>query len=69
MTDQRATGDDRVDAVTARLRELDDRDVHDHADVYEAIHRDLAAVLDDAAALPVTPDASDSTAEDGPTVP
>ena len=43
-----STGDARVDAAVARLDDLDERGLHDQADVYDAIHRDLADVLDDA---------------------
>lgn len=45
-----STGDARVDAAVARLDDLDERDLHDQAEVYDAIHRDLADVLDDAGA-------------------
>ena len=42
------TGDPRVDDAVARLADLDDRDLDEHADVYDTIHSDLADVLDDA---------------------
>jgi hypothetical protein len=44
-----STGDARVDDAVARLGVLDERDLDEHADVYDAIHSDLADVLDDAA--------------------
>ena len=43
-----STGDERVDEAVARLDDLDERDVDEHADVYDTIHGDLADVLDDA---------------------
>ena len=43
-----STGDERVDEAVARLDDLDERDVDEHADVYDTIHVDLADVLDDA---------------------
>ena len=43
-----STGDERVDQAVARLDDLDERDVDEHADVYDTIHGDLADVLDDA---------------------
>jgi hypothetical protein len=43
-----STGDSRVDDAVARLRDLDERDLDEHADVYDTIHSDLADVLDDA---------------------
>lgn len=42
-----STGDERVDEATARLDRLDERDLHEHPDVYDAIHGDLADVLGD----------------------
>jgi hypothetical protein len=43
-----STGDEQVDEAVARLDDLDERDVDEHADVYDTIHGDLADVLDDA---------------------
>jgi hypothetical protein len=43
-----STGDERVDQAVSRLDDLDERDVDEHADVYDTIHGDLADVLDDA---------------------
>jgi hypothetical protein len=43
-----STGDERVDEAVSRLDDLDQRDVDEHADVYDTIHGDLADVLDDA---------------------
>jgi hypothetical protein len=43
-----STGDERVDEAVAQLDDLDERDVDEHADVYDTIHGDLADVLDDA---------------------
>ncbi len=43
-----STGDARVDDAVARLGDLDERDLDEHADVYDTIHGDLADVLDDA---------------------
>ena len=43
-----STGDERVDEAVARLDDLDERDVDEHADVYDTIHGDLADMLDDA---------------------
>lgn len=43
-----STGDARVDDAVGQLDELDDRDLDEHTDVYDAIHADLADVLDDA---------------------
>ncbi len=39
------TGDERVDRAVARLAELDDRPVHEHAAVVESIHRSLQDTL------------------------
>jgi hypothetical protein len=47
--DTLSTGDSRVDDAVSRLSDLDERDLDEHADVYDAIHSDLADVLDDAA--------------------
>lgn len=47
-SDTWSTGDERVDEAVARLDDLDERDVDEHADVYDTVHGDLAAVLDDA---------------------
>ena len=47
-TESWSTGDVRVDEAVARLDDLDERDVDEHADVYDTVHGDLAAVLDDA---------------------
>ena len=33
-----STGDERVDEAVARLDDLDERDVDEHADVYDTIH-------------------------------
>jgi len=49
-----STGDPRVDRALARLDGLDDRDIHEHVDVYDSVHRDLADVLDDAGTPPTT---------------
>jgi hypothetical protein len=46
--DARFTGDARVDAAVARLDDIGERDLHEHADVFNTIHVDLADVLDDA---------------------
>ena len=37
-----------MDEAVSRLDDLDERDVDEHADVYDTIHGDLADVLDDA---------------------
>ncbi len=47
-----STGDARVDDAVGRLDDLDERDLDDHADVYDTIHGDLAGVLDDAGPTP-----------------
>ncbi len=47
-----STGDTRVDDAVARLEGLDERDLHEHVDVYDSVHRDLADVLDDAGTPP-----------------
>ncbi len=47
-----STGDTRVDDAVARLDSLDERDVHEHVDVYDSVHHDLADVLDDAGTPP-----------------
>jgi len=39
------TGDDRVDAAVARLKDLDTAPVDDHVGVYHDIHARLGAVL------------------------
>ncbi len=49
-----STGDPRVDTAVSRLDGLDDRDIHEHVDVYDSVHRDLADVLDDAGTPPTT---------------
>jgi len=49
-----STGDARVDDAVGRLGELDNRDLVEHADVFDAIQRDLADVLDDAGTSPAT---------------
>jgi hypothetical protein len=41
------TGDPRVNAAVARLRELADQEVHDHLSVYEDVHQQLQAALAD----------------------
>lgn len=41
-----STGEAQVDAAVARLAELDERDVDEHADVFDDIHRTLGKVLD-----------------------
>jgi hypothetical protein len=46
--DTLSTGDSRVDGAVSRLSDLDERDLDEHADVYDTIHSDLADVLDDA---------------------
>jgi hypothetical protein len=43
-----STGDERVDEAVSRLDDLDERELDEHADVYDTIHGDLADVLDDA---------------------
>lgn len=46
---------DAVDAVVARLAELDERPTVEHADVYEEVHRRLDGLLRGAAAEPGPP--------------
>ena len=41
-----STGDPDVDTAVARLAELDDRPLDEHAEVYADIHRSLGSVLD-----------------------
>jgi hypothetical protein len=41
-----STGDAAVDRAVARLDELDDRDLTEHAEVYEDIHESLRTALD-----------------------
>ena len=41
------TGEPRVDAALDRLAELDPDDVHQHASVFDDIHRQLRATLTD----------------------
>jgi hypothetical protein len=43
-----STGDAAVDRVVTKLDELDDRELTEHAEVYEEIHESLRAALDDA---------------------
>jgi hypothetical protein len=45
-----STGDAAVDQAVAKLDELDDRDLSQHAEVYEEIHESLRAALDEAGA-------------------
>ena len=47
-----STGDTRVDDAVARLEGLDERDLNEHVEVYDSVHRDLADVLDDAGTPP-----------------
>ena len=47
-------GDSRVDAALARLDDLQDRPVGEHADVYDDIHGRLREALEDAAVDPAT---------------
>ncbi len=47
-----STGDARVDDAVARLEGLDERDLNEHVEVYDSVHRDLADVLDDAGTPP-----------------
>jgi hypothetical protein len=47
-----AIGDRRVDDALGRLDDLDGADVCAHVDIYDEVHRSLAAVLDDPAAVP-----------------
>lgn len=46
-TEAWSTGDERVDDAVARLDQLDELDIDDHADVYTSIQDDVAAVLDE----------------------
>jgi hypothetical protein len=46
------TGDERVDRALDRLADLDSADVSAHAPIYDDVQRSLAAVLDDAPAVP-----------------
>jgi hypothetical protein len=46
---QLSTGDPQVDAALARLAELDERPLDEHADVYADIHQSLGGVLDGSA--------------------
>lgn len=43
-----STGDARVDAALARLDELDEAAVHEHAAIYADVHSRLSAALADA---------------------
>ena len=47
-TDQRGGQDRAVDAVVARLGELDDVPVNDHVEHYERIHSELQDILSQA---------------------
>lgn len=42
-----SVGDPKVDAAVSRLRDLDKRDVDEHAAVYERAHEALRQALDD----------------------
>jgi hypothetical protein len=44
--DRPTTGDDRVDAVVARLGDLDDLGLEAQLDAFTEMHASLAAVLD-----------------------
>ena len=44
-----STGDATVDHALERLSELDERDLRDHAAVYDDIHQELRRALDAAA--------------------
>lgn len=50
-----STGEPAVDAVVARLAELDERPTVEHADIYEEVHRRLDGLLRGAAAEPGPP--------------
>ena len=43
-----ATGQPAVDDALARLRDVDDRPVADHVEVYDDVQQRLAAAMDDA---------------------
>jgi len=45
-------GDPRVDDAVARLQELDERPVSEHAEVFDDIHRQLRDALEEAAVEP-----------------
>lgn len=45
MNDVEESGDPRVDAVTARLRGVEELAIEEHVRVYEEAHEDLRAVL------------------------
>ena len=57
-----AIGDPRVDAATERLDDLPERPIDEHPEVFEEVHRDLAAALDDE---PVSDEAGGADDESG----
>ena len=52
-TDDTGFGDPRVDDAVARLQQLSDRPVGEHAEIFDDIHRRLREALEEAAVEPV----------------